>query len=101
VMVVMVMVLPSFCSAATTRRVRAWDAWGSHGTASQDVRQNSSTLHIFHQKWDHVGELRLSEGMAQRTGPVNVIDCRMSVLQHQTALLQSRKTSHIKAQIQL
>jgi len=87
VMVVVVVVFPSICCTTTSRRVRARDAWSSHGTASQDVRQNSCTLHIFHQQGDHVGQLRLPQRVAQGTGPVNVIDCRMSVLQYQVILL--------------
>jgi hypothetical protein len=101
VMMVMVVVFPSFCSAASTRSVGAWDAWGSHGTASQDVRQNGCTLHVFHQKWDHVGELCLAQGVAQSTGPVDIIDCGMSVLQHNTASSEYTRISHTKAQIKL
>lgn len=85
-MVVVMVVLPSIRCTATPRRVGARDTWGSHGTASQDVRQNGCTLHILHQQRYHVGELRLPQGVAQGTGPVDIIDCRMGVLQHQVSI---------------
>lgn len=51
-----------------------------HRTPAQDVGQHGGALHVLYQQRDHGGQLVFAQRMAQRAGPVYVVDGRMGVL---------------------
>lgn len=60
--------------------MRASHARRRHGTPAQYVGQHGGTLHVLHQQRDHGGQFVFAQRVAERAGPVDVVDRRMSVL---------------------
>lgn len=51
-----------------------------HRTSAQYVGQHGGALHVLHQQRDHGGQFVFTQRVAERAGPVYVVDGRMGVL---------------------
>jgi len=63
------------------QHVRTSHSGWRHRTPAQYVGQHGGTLYVFYQQRDHGGQFVFAQRVAERTGPVYVVNGRMSVLQ--------------------